>query len=311
MASGNISSGVADAGNPVKVGGRYNTTLPTLTNGQRGDAQVSAKGQLQMVIMDAAGNTRGANVDANNNLGVVLAAETTKVIGTINIAAAQTLATVTTVGTVTTVSTVTAVTTVSTVTSLSQFAGNAIATNNGTASAGVLRVAIASDNTAAPTIGGSATGAAVPATARYFGALASTANPTAATGGNLVGLMADKLGKLVTVGAVRDLKNNQVTTITSSTTETTIVTAAGASVFADLYGLIVTNTSATAINVAIKDVTAGTTRLNIAVPAGETRGFMLPAGDGIKQSTANSAWTATCSASVASIIITALTVNNL
>lgn len=72
IVQGNISSGVADAGNPVKVGGRYNTTLPTLTNGQRGDAQVSAKGQLQMVIMDAAGNNRGANVTGGNAMLVYL-----------------------------------------------------------------------------------------------------------------------------------------------------------------------------------------------------------------------------------------------
>lgn len=43
---GNIGSGSTDAGNPVKIGGVYNTTLPTLTNGQRGDAQVDANGRL-------------------------------------------------------------------------------------------------------------------------------------------------------------------------------------------------------------------------------------------------------------------------
>lgn len=32
---GNSASGAADVGNPVKVGGVYNTTLPTFTNGQR------------------------------------------------------------------------------------------------------------------------------------------------------------------------------------------------------------------------------------------------------------------------------------
>jgi hypothetical protein len=143
------------------------------------------------------------------------------------------------------------------------------------------------------------------------GAKAYSTNPVKVASGDRTDLIADLQGKLISVGSIRDLKANQVTTITASTTETTIVTAAGASVFADLYGLIVTNTSATAVNVAIKDVTAGTTRLNIAVPAGDTRGFMLPESGGIKQSTANSAWTATVSASVTSIVITALTVNNL
>lgn len=64
--------------------GIYNSTEPSPTTGQSVGIQLDSKGRQRQVIMDAAGNTRGANVDANNNLGVVLAAETTKVIGTIN-----------------------------------------------------------------------------------------------------------------------------------------------------------------------------------------------------------------------------------
>lgn len=142
------------------------------------------------------------------------------------------------------------------------------------------------------------------------GGQARTTNPTAVADADRVNFIADKLGKQVVVGSIRDLKRNQVTTITSSTSETTIASAV-ASTFLDLYGLIVTNTSATAVNVAIKDSTAGTTRLNIAVPAGETRGFMLPESAAIKQATVNNNWTATCSGSVASVIITALTVDNI
>lgn len=155
----------------------------------------------------------------------------------------------------------------------------------------------------------SATGSAVPANAYYKGLLAQTANPAAATAGNLVGALSDKLGKQVVVGSIRDLKDNQITTITTSVSETTIVTQV-ASTFMDMYGLIITNTSATAVNVAIKDSTAGTTRLNIAVPAGETRGFMLNESAAIKQTTVNNNWTATSSGSITSLIITALTVRN-
>lgn len=140
--------------------------------------------------------------------------------------------------------------------------------------------------------------------------LGKTANPTAASDGNNVVPLADKLGKLITVGSIRDLKVNQVTTITSSTAETTILTAV-ASTFLDLYGLIITNTSATAVNVALKDSTSGTTQLNIAVPAGDTRGFMLPEGAAIKQGTVNNNWTATSSGSIASLVITALAVKNI
>lgn len=43
VASGNVASGATDSGNPVKVGGVYNSTPPTLTNGQRGDLQLDTR----------------------------------------------------------------------------------------------------------------------------------------------------------------------------------------------------------------------------------------------------------------------------
>lgn len=48
-AVGNIAAGVADSGNPVKVGGKYNTTSPTLTTGQRGDLQLDILGNLKAI----------------------------------------------------------------------------------------------------------------------------------------------------------------------------------------------------------------------------------------------------------------------
>lgn len=45
-AVGNASSGAADSQGPVKIGGKFNTTLPTLTDGNRGDAQVDVNGRL-------------------------------------------------------------------------------------------------------------------------------------------------------------------------------------------------------------------------------------------------------------------------
>lgn len=44
---GNVASGAADSGNPVKIGAVFNTALPTLTAGQRGDAQMDANGNLK------------------------------------------------------------------------------------------------------------------------------------------------------------------------------------------------------------------------------------------------------------------------
>ena len=43
---GNVAAGTADSGNGVKVSAVHNTTLPTLTNGQRGDLQLDASGRL-------------------------------------------------------------------------------------------------------------------------------------------------------------------------------------------------------------------------------------------------------------------------
>lgn len=143
-----------------------------------------------------------------------------------------------------------------------------------------------------------------------IGAVAHTAAPTAVTDGQRVNLIADKVGKLVTVGSIRDLKVCTHTTITSSTSETTIL-AQVASTFLDLYGLILANSSATATVVTIKDATGGTIRAVITVPAGETRGFMLPESGGIPQTTVNNNWSATSSQSISSLEVTALAVKNI
>lgn len=42
--TGNVASGATDSGNPVKTGGKYNATLPTVTDGQRVDTQSSQYG---------------------------------------------------------------------------------------------------------------------------------------------------------------------------------------------------------------------------------------------------------------------------
>lgn len=43
---GNVASGAADSGNPVKIGGVFNTTQPTVTNAQRIDLQSTARGAV-------------------------------------------------------------------------------------------------------------------------------------------------------------------------------------------------------------------------------------------------------------------------
>lgn len=149
-----------------------------------------------------------------------------------------------------------------------------------------------------------ATGSAVPANAFYNGVNAQTALPTAATAGNLTGATADKFGRAVVLpGTIRDLVGTQTTTIAASTSETTIVTAA-ASVFNDLTALVVSNTSATAVRVDFRDTTAGSVLFSIYVPAGDTRGvaFNRP----VPQTSVNTNWTATSSASVTDLRIYAV-----
>jgi hypothetical protein len=73
--AGNVASGATDSGNPMKIAGVYNTTLPTLTNGQRGDAQMSSKGVLYTTLMSLGGGAAISNVtpaDALSNGQVTL-----------------------------------------------------------------------------------------------------------------------------------------------------------------------------------------------------------------------------------------------
>jgi hypothetical protein len=70
---GAAASGASKAGNPVQIGGVFNTTQPTVTNGQAVEVQATARG-AQIVA---------PGVD-NFAVQATLAAETTKVIGTVN-----------------------------------------------------------------------------------------------------------------------------------------------------------------------------------------------------------------------------------
>lgn len=138
-----------------------------------------------------------------------------------------------------------------------------------------------------------------------IGGIATTTIPTAVSTTQRVAAQFDKYGRQIVSEGSDDMKGVQQTTITSSTSETTIITA-DATYKLRLYGLVLTNTSTTYTKVTIKDSTTGTTRFVFSVPSQDTRGFMLPISGGHVQATANNNWTATCGTSVASIEITAL-----
>lgn len=263
MDVGNVASGATDSGNPIKVGGKYNSTKPTFTDGQRGDGQLTSRGSLITTLFVNDSNNQIA-VAANNADGTA----TSSVASRLETISRNTL-----------------------------FNGTTWDRQPG-------------DTTGAFTVGNVASGVADAGNPVKIGGLAKTAEPTSVSDGQRVNALFGKGGKLIVRHALRESIGNQQTTITSSTSETTIVTA-DATYLLDLYGLVITNTSATYTKVTIKDSTTGTTRFVFSVPAQETRGFMLPSDAGHKQATANNNWTATCGTSVASIEITAMYAKNL
>lgn len=62
---GNAASGAADTGNPVKTGGKYNASPPTLADGQRGDMQLDSNGRL-LTLATTAGSVAAGTVDSGN-----------------------------------------------------------------------------------------------------------------------------------------------------------------------------------------------------------------------------------------------------
>jgi hypothetical protein len=69
VVQGNVGSGVADSGNPVKVGGKYNATLPTFADLQRGDLQIDTRGNLRASMI--ANTVTGVDGTANAALAQV------------------------------------------------------------------------------------------------------------------------------------------------------------------------------------------------------------------------------------------------
>lgn len=63
--AGNVASGATDSGNPVKIGCVYNSTKPTLTNGQRGDVQCGTRGGIDINIRGN-DNSAGAAVASSS-----------------------------------------------------------------------------------------------------------------------------------------------------------------------------------------------------------------------------------------------------
>lgn len=173
-----------------------------------------------------------------------------------------------------------------------------------------VKVSAGADGSAADVPGDGAAGLAVGGSLAHdavesgnplaIGGIARTANPTAVAALDRVRAWFTTLGKLVvTLGAPRELVTHAHTQIASSSSETTILAAGAAGVFHDLTSLIITNQTATAVNVTIKDDTAGTTRMIIALAAsgGAVLNFPRP----VNQAVAAKPWTATLSSAAVTV----------
>lgn len=143
-----------------------------------------------------------------------------------------------------------------------------------------------------------------------IGGKARQTNPTAVADADRADLVVDDIGRIVTADShVRDLVTQQVTTITSSTSETTILTAGAAGVYHDVKSIMIANKSASATLITIRDATAGSAVAYIHCPAGDTRGVVFTTP--FKQTTAANNWTAQAGTSVDSLYITVQAVKNI
>ncbi len=162
---------------------------------------------------------------------------------------------------------------------------------------------------ARPVEGAAAEGAAVAGNPLLNGGEARTTLPTAVDDGDVVRSMHDDLGRqIVTPHSPRDRTvHNRI--VLTSTSETTLIAAGGAGVFRDLVFLSMSNESDTEVRVDIADSTAGTDRISMDL-APDGGGAVIPLPVPMTQSSANNNWTATLSAAVSSVYITAMAIEN-
>lgn len=66
LPNGNVASGATDSGNPMKIGGVYNSSAPTLTTGQRCDTQMDVNGNIKVSVTN--GITGGSSSSPSTSL---------------------------------------------------------------------------------------------------------------------------------------------------------------------------------------------------------------------------------------------------
>jgi len=248
-----------------------NAAQPSWTEGNLVSASVNLKGSLRAIICDAQLNDRCAYVNANNYLQVQSPPITYN----------STQPTLTNGQTSDFQITSRAALIVAPGTEGFAVTGTGSA---GTAAAGVLSVQgiasmtplLVNPGTAANWAVG-ATGSAVPANAIYNGAIARSSEASAATTGNLAGLMADLVGKLVVLPYANpeNFLDGTITTAMTSTTSTAVsgMGAQGGSLRVYVTACTVSNSSATIpTDVLLQDGSGGTTLWTIPGPNGTGTG---------------------------------------
>ena len=163
--------------------------------------------------------------------------------------------------------------------------------------------------TASNTTGNVASGSADSGNPVKVGGIVVTGAEAVASNAQRINTRHDKVGRpIVQPYQHRERVGAQATTITSSTSETTIISAQGSGVFADLSSLSITNSSASACVVTIRSVSGNNPAFNYNVPAGG--GVVVTFPVPWPQQTANQTWSAQCSNSVASIFVNAVFILN-
>lgn len=149
------------------------------------------------------------------------------------------------------------------------------------------------------------TAATAPVKAIQVGVVGENALPTSVTNGQLVGVMADVAGRLITRnGGPRELLTDNNLTLTAIGNNT-LIAAGAVGVFRDLTFLQASNTSTTAVRIDISDGT----RIYSWFLAASGGGFNINFNPPLKATTAATAWTAAISASVTDVRVSAQSVD--
>jgi hypothetical protein len=310
---GTKAAGTA-AGSSELVGCVFNTSAPTLTNGQQVAAQCDAGGNLK--------TTTSATITPFAPTGNASLAVTTTT-ARVAFGSADTSAIVSNTGTAvgffkTGTSAVTAATTDTPI-----LPGQALAISTGgaadiaaitssgstsltiTTGTGFPAIGLAVDASKSSAVVGSiASGATASDPPVFAGCRASSTAPTAVSDGQVVAQRCGlKGGGVEHPFTVRELASRSAVLTLTSTTETTLIAAGGSGVSLDMAGIKLCNTSATAVRADVRDATAGTVQDTWYLPAGECEGqsFTTP----LKQTTANNNWTLQLSGAVTDVRVVA------